>query len=26
VVPPPAKEDELLRFDGVEISDRGRCA
>jgi len=26
VVPPPSKEDELLRFDGVEIADRGRCA
>lgn len=26
VVPPPTKEDELLRFDGVEIADRGRCA
>ncbi len=26
VVPPPSKEDELLRFDGVEISGRGRCA
>ncbi len=25
VVPPPAKEDELLRFDGVEIAGRGRC-
>jgi hypothetical protein len=24
VVPPPSKEDELLRFDGVEIA--GRCA
>jgi hypothetical protein len=24
VVPPPTKEDELLRFDGVEIA--GRCA
>jgi hypothetical protein len=24
VVPPPSKEDELLRFDGVEISGRGR--
>lgn len=26
VVPPPTKEDELLRFDGVEIAGRGRCA
>ena len=26
VVPPPSKEDELLRFDGVEITGRGRCA
>ena len=26
VVPPASKEDELLRFDGVEISGRGRCA
>jgi len=26
VVPPPSKEDELLRFDGVEISGSGRCA
>ena len=26
VVPPPSKEDELLRFDGVEISSRGRFA
>jgi len=26
VVPPPSKEDELLRFDGVEIAGRGRCA
>jgi hypothetical protein len=26
VVPPPSKEDELLRFDGVEIAERGRCA
>ena len=24
VVPPPSKEDELLRFDGVEIATRGR--
>lgn len=24
VVPPPSKEDELLRFDGVEIAGRGR--
>jgi hypothetical protein len=24
VVPPPTKEDELLRFDGVEIAGRGR--
>ena len=23
VVPPPSKEDELLRFDGVEIAERG---
>jgi hypothetical protein len=26
VVPPASKEDELLRFDGVEIADHGRCA
>ena len=26
VVPPPSKEDELLRFDGVEIAGRGRFA
>lgn len=26
VVPPPTKEDELLRFDGVEIAGHGRCA
>jgi len=26
VIPPPSKEDELLRFDGVEIAGRGRCA
>lgn len=26
VVPPKSKEDELLRFDGVEIAGRGRCA
>lgn len=26
VVPPPTKEDELLRFDGVEIAGRGRYA
>ena len=26
VVPPPTKEDELLRFDGVEIAGRGRGA
>ena len=26
VVPPASKEDELLRFDGVEIAGRGRCA
>jgi hypothetical protein len=26
VVPPRSKEDELLRFDGVEIAGRGRCA
>lgn len=26
VVPPPSKEDELLRFDGVQIAGRGRCA
>lgn len=26
VVPPPSKEDELLRFDGVEIAAGGRCA
>lgn len=26
VVPPPTKEDELLRFDGVEITSRGRVA
>ncbi|HZM90072.1 MAG TPA: hypothetical protein VFF31_26365 [Blastocatellia bacterium] len=26
VVPPPSKEDELLRFDGVEIAGHGRCA
>jgi hypothetical protein len=26
VVPPPSKEDELLRFDGVEIAGRGRRA
>jgi hypothetical protein len=26
VVAPPSKEDELLRFDGVEIAGRGRCA
>jgi hypothetical protein len=26
VVPPPSKEDELLRFDGVEIAGRGRYA
>ena len=26
VVPPPSKEDELLRFDGVEITGRRRCA
>jgi hypothetical protein len=25
VVPPPTKEDELIRFDGVEIAGRGRC-
>ena len=24
VIPPPTKEDELLRFDGVEISGGGR--
>ena len=24
VVPPPTKEDELIRFDGVEIAGRGR--
>ena len=26
VIPPPSKEDELLRFDGVEISGSGRFA
>jgi hypothetical protein len=26
VVAPPSKEDELLRFEGVEIAGRGRCA
>ena|SRR5215510_1151845 len=26
VVPPPTKEDELLRFDGVQIAGRGRFA
>lgn len=26
VVPPPTKEDELLRFDGVEIAGHGRFA
>jgi hypothetical protein len=26
VVPPPSKEDDLLRFDGVEIAGHGRCA
>ena len=26
VVPPKSKEDELMRFDGVEIAGRGRCA
>jgi hypothetical protein len=26
IVPPPSKEDELLRFDGVEIARHGRCA
>lgn len=26
IVPPASKEDELLRFDGVEIAGRGRCA
>jgi hypothetical protein len=26
VVSPPSKEDELLRFDGVEIAGHGRCA
>jgi hypothetical protein len=26
VIPPPTKEDELLRFDGVEISGGGRFA
>ena len=26
VVPPPTKEDELLRFDGVEIAGHSRCA
>jgi hypothetical protein len=26
VVPPASKEDELLRFDGVEIAGRGHCA
>jgi hypothetical protein len=26
VIPPPSKEDELLRFDGVEIAGCGRCA
>jgi hypothetical protein len=26
VVPPPSKEDELLRFDGVEIANQDRCA
>jgi hypothetical protein len=26
VVPPPSKEDELLRFDGVEIAGGSRCA
>ena len=26
VVPPPSKEDELLRFYGVEIADKDRCA
>lgn len=26
IVPPPSKEDELLRFDGVEIARQGRCA
>jgi hypothetical protein len=26
VIPPPSKEDELLRFDGVEIAGHGRCA
>jgi len=26
VVPPKSKEDELLRFDGIEIAGRGRCA
>ena len=25
IVPPPTKEDELLRFDGVEIARHGRC-
>ena len=26
VVPPPSKEDELLRFDGVEIAGHSHCA
>jgi hypothetical protein len=26
IVPPPSKEDELLRFDGVEIARQERCA
>jgi hypothetical protein len=26
IVPPPSKEDDLLRFDGVEIAPQGRCA
>lgn len=26
IVPPASKEDELLRFDGVEIAGRDRCA
>jgi hypothetical protein len=26
VIPPPSKEDELLRFDGIEITGGGRCA
>ena len=26
VIPPPSKEDELLRFNGVEIAGGGRCA